>query len=105
MRTCSDLGVCQSKECSECSECLRSLRIIGDTAKQWGLQLQLPRMLCPSCAQRLSRQNASILDVDRDCEISRGPFAGSRFGVRAPTPDETPLSVAEVIHALKVGLL
>jgi len=102
MRTCNELGLCQSRECFDC---LPGLRIIEDTAKEWGLPLHMRTLLRPVGAQCAPGQAPSIGHAGRDCQISGKPFAGRRFGVRAPTPDETPLSAEEVLIGMREGIL
>jgi len=102
MRTCNELGVCQSRECFDC---LPSVRVIQETAIQWGLQPQVPHMLRQAGAQCAPGQEASLCHVGGNRSIQAGPFAGIRFGVRTPTPDETTLSADEVLHAMREGIL
>ncbi len=84
---------------------MSAMRIIQTTAQEWDLQLPVRSVLRPAGVECAPRQAPSVSDVGCDFEISGKPFAGRRFGVRAPTPDETPLSVEEVRIGLRAGVL
>jgi hypothetical protein len=82
-----------------------AVRIIETTAAQWGVFVQMRRVLCASGAVSTSRQEASGRDAGSDSQISRKSWPGRGVGVRGPIADETPLSRAEVHHGLTRCLL
>lgn len=81
------------------------VRISRDEALERNLPLYMRAVLRPAGAQCAPGQAPSERDAGSDCEISGKPFAGRRVGVRAPTLDETPLSVEEVRVGLREGIL
>ncbi len=102
MRTCEQLGICQGRGCATC---VPRVRISREEAIERNLPIYMRAVLRPAGAQCAPGQAPSVSHVGSDCEISGKPFAGRRVGVRAPTPDETPLSVEEVRIGLRAGVL
>jgi hypothetical protein len=103
MRTCHELGVCQARECYDCP--MHSVRVIQDTAAQWGLQHEVPGVLRAPGAQCPSRQATSQRHVGCDSQVQGSAWPGSDFGVRPPEFDETGLSHDEAIVAMRECLV
>ncbi len=82
-----------------------AVRIIETTAAQWGVFVQMRRVLCAAGAVHTTRQEVSQRNAGSHRALSGESWPGCRIGVRPPSVDETPLSLAEVKHGLKVGLL
>jgi len=62
-------------------------------------------VLCPTCGLGQTIPPASGSDVGRDCKVSGSTWPGRGSGVRAPEPDEKPLSTAEIAFGIERGLI
>ena len=82
-----------------------AVSIIETTAAQWGVFVQMRGVLRAAGSVSASRQEASQRDAGGHRPIPGESWPGCRFGVRPPSPDETPLSHAEVMHGLTRCLL
>ncbi len=103
MRDCSTLGICQDRPI-RCIGCVPGVRS-GQVAALGAVLPELPGVLCAAGGQHVPEQAARGGDAGRDRALSAKSWAGRGLGVRGPTPDETPLSAAEVEHGLKGGLV
>ena len=50
-------------------------------------------------------QRSRVARAGEGADTVRADWPGRASGIRAPEQDETPLSAAEVMHALKIGLI
>lgn len=69
------------------------------------ISLRLPPVLHEAGSICPSEQASRCIDAGCHCQIQGRTWAGADFGVRPPYPGETPLSWAEVMEAVKRGLL
>ena len=102
MRTCDQLGICQWRS-ANCEGCLPGVRVVKHTAAQWDLPISVPRLLHSIGSERQAGQEAGRGDAVCDHQVSGFTWPGRDFGVRAPTPDETPLSHDEAMVAVREG--
>ena len=65
----------------------------------------MPSVLRPAGGVCQTIAPASGSDACRDCEGSGCAWPGRGSGVRAPEPDENPLSTAEVAFGIERGLI
>lgn len=103
MRTCTELGVCQARECHDCP--MLGMRVVDDTAAQWGLSVPVRPVLRSFGDECASEQEARLFDVGGNRAKSRVGWAGRNLGVRAPADGETPLSSAEAVVAMRECLV
>lgn len=78
-----------------------AMRIIETTAAQWGVFVQMRRVLLKAGSQHQARQATGCIHAGGHRALSRQPWPGSNLGVRAPDPDETPLSIDECWIAVR----
>ena len=69
------------------------------------ISLRLPSMLHEAGDLDAPQQGGCCRNAGSDCQIQGRAWAGADFGVRPPYPGETPLSWAEVMEAVRRGLL
>lgn len=102
MRDCSTLGVCQDRPI-RCAGCVPGLRDGRGQSPERGVPHAVPRLLHPSGAERAPEQTAGGRHAGGDRAISGRAWPGADFGVRASGIDETPLSRAEAVVAMREG--
>jgi len=65
----------------------------------------MPSVLYPSYAHHTPKQAFGVCNAGIDIASQIKPWPGRSFGIRAPEPGETPLSVAEAVLALREGVV
>jgi hypothetical protein len=81
-----------------------SLRIIKQTAAQWGLQPAVPGVLHAPRTERAPAEGSGSGHASRHRAPARGTQKGGRCSIRRPSPGETPLSWDErIILAAELG--
>lgn len=69
------------------------------------LQLRMRAVLRASGAQHRARQAPGQRDARSHCQIPRGAGTQGDSRLREPDQDETPLSLEEVVHAIRIGVI
>ncbi len=103
MRECRQLGVCQFRNCNDCA--VSGMRVVQKSAAQWGLSVSVPGVLHTSGDDGASRQAPGVSIARSHRALSAESWPGASAGVRRPSSWETPLSLAEVAHAVQEGVL
>jgi hypothetical protein len=83
---------------------MQTMRIIETTSAQWGVFVQMRGVLLKAGTQHQARQAPGCIHAGGHRALPRQPWPGSHLGVRAPDPDETPLSDSECWIAVREGL-
>ena len=83
---------------------MQTMRIIQTTAAQWGVFVQMRGVLLKAGIERQAEQGGSSRDAGGHRPIPTEPWPGAHLGIRAPDPDETPLSDSECWIAVREGL-
>ena len=103
MRSCTELGICQARECAECK--LPCVSEPYQPKTQWAFPFQLRPVLRTFGDELASEQAAGCFDAKSNRQVQGLSWAGSDFGVRAPDDGETQLSQSEAIVALRECLI
>jgi hypothetical protein len=81
-----------------------SLRIIKQTAAQWGVQHAVPGVLHAPRTERAPQQGAGCGHACGNCQTAGSADKRGRCAIRHPSPGETPLSWEEkIILAAELG--
>ena len=84
---------------------MQTMRIIETTAAQWGVFVQMRRVLCAAGVVYATRQEVGQRDAGSHRALSGQPWPGAHLGIRAPGIDETPLSLDECWIAVRESLI